>query len=265
MTAKAIVVTAVAVAVLNASPSAEPVTVRHVEGLVHGFLALRSTDGKTLASGDLIQRSQNGRIVSRLVFRFRDGSIQDETAVFTQRGHFRLVTDHLVQKGPSFSQPIEASIDAASGQVTVRYKDEDGKDKVESERLDLPDDVANGMITTLLKNVRPDALPESLSYVAMTPKPRLVKLRISAAGSDAFSTAGSPRKALHYVVKVDIGGISGLIAPLIGKQPPDSHVWILQGPAPAFVKSESSFFLGGPMWRVELVNPAWPSPSRSTN
>ena len=35
--------------------SAEPVVVRHVEGLVHGFLSLRSPEGGVLASGDLIQ------------------------------------------------------------------------------------------------------------------------------------------------------------------------------------------------------------------
>ena len=48
----------------------------------------------------------------------------------------------------------------------------------------------------------------------------------------------SARKATHYVVKVKIGGIAGVERALIGKQPPDSHVWILQGDAPAFVESE---------------------------
>src|SRR5436190_74384 len=31
---------------------AEPVPVRHTEGLVHGFLVLRTIDGKTVAEGD---------------------------------------------------------------------------------------------------------------------------------------------------------------------------------------------------------------------
>jgi hypothetical protein len=60
------------------------------------------------------------------------------------------------------------------------------------------------------------------------------------------------------VLKVNIGGLKGLLAPLIGKQPPDSHVWILDGEAPAFVKSEQPLFQGGPVWRIELVSPAWP-------
>src|SRR5688572_28904158 len=94
--------------------------------------------------------------------------------------------------------------------------------------------------------------------VAATPKPRLVKLVIAPAGEEPFTIAGSPRKAMHYVVKVKIGGLAGLIAPLLGKQPEDSHVWVLGGDAPAFVKSEGPLFMGGPSWQIELVSPAWP-------
>jgi hypothetical protein len=142
---------------------------------------------------------------------------------------------------------------------------DDGKEKVEAEHLELPPDLANGMILTLLKNVRPSAPPASLSMVAYTPKPRLVKLELSVAGEDRFATSGSARKATHYVVKIDIGGLSGLIAPLVGKQPPDSHVWVLGGDAPAFVKSEAPMFLGGPVWRIELVSPTWPKAAATEN
>jgi len=244
----------------TSTASSEPVAVRHLEGLVHGFLSLRSPEGKTLASGDLIQRATGDRVTTRLVFRFKDGSIHDETAVFSQRGHFLLLSDHLVQKGPAFERAIDMTIDRQSGQVTVRYTDE-GKEKSEVERLELPPDLANGLIITLLKNVRRGAIPKSVSFVAATPKPRLVKLEITVGGAESFSVAGSPRKATHYVLKVDIGGLSGLVAPLVGKQPPDSHVWILEGEAPAFVKSEAFLYMGGPIWRTDLVSPIW-APTR---
>jgi hypothetical protein len=255
---------AVAWLIISASllwPDALPgqtVAVRHPEGLVHGFLILRTLDGTPLADGDLIQNVRGDRVTTRLVFRFKDGSIHDETAVYSQRQRFRLVTNHLVQKGPAFPLPLDMSIDASSGRVTVRYTDEDGKQKVEAERLDVPPDLANGLILTLLKNVQPGAPPKTLSLVAATPKPRLVKLAITVAGDEPFSTGGTARKATHYVLKVEIGGISGLLAPLLGKQPPDSHVWILGGEAPAFVKSEQPLYLGAPLWRIELVSPVWP-------
>jgi hypothetical protein len=240
------------------NPSAEPVVVRYVEGLVHGFLSLRSPDGKLLADGDLIQNARGNRVTSRLVFHFKDGSLSDETAVFSQSGHFSLITDHLIQKGPAFEQPIDMTIDRPNGHVVVRYTNDKGEQKVEDEHMDLPPDLANGMIIALLKNVRPAALPPSLSFVAATPKPRLVKLKMSVADTAAFSIAGSPRKAVHYVLKVDIGGVAGLVAPLVGKQPEDSHVWILQGEAPAFVRSQAPMFNGGPLWQTDLVSPVWP-------
>ena len=225
---------------------------------MHGFLALHTLDGTLLADGDLIQLVRGARVTARLVFHFKDGSLHDETTVFTQQGQFRLVSDHLVQKGPAFPQPLDISIDAASGRVTVTYTDEDGNAKHESERMDLPSDLANGLILTLLKNVRPETPPKELWFVAATPKPRLVKLPVSATGTERFSTGGLSRRATHYILKVDLGGISGLLAPLLGKQPPDSHVWILGGEAPAFVKAEQPLYVGGPLWRIELVSPAWP-------
>jgi hypothetical protein len=236
----------------------EPVAVRHTEGVVHGFLALRTMGGAAIADGDLIQTTRAGRVTVRLVFRFKDGSVHDETAVFSQRNAFRLISDRLVQKGPTFPRPLEASIDTATGEVTVRYTDEHGERKTESERLDLPADVSNGLLMTLLKNVDPDAPPKGFSFVAVTPKPRLVTLALSVGGRDGFSTGRLSRTATRYVLKVDIGGLSGLLAPLVGKQPPDSHVWILGGDAPAFVRSEQPLYFGGPLWRIELVSPAWP-------
>src|SRR6185295_9304595 len=86
---------------------AEPVAVRYAEGLVHGFLSLKSPGGQLLANGDLIQTTRGDRVTTRLSFHFKDGSTSEETAVFSQRGHFALITDHLVQKGPAFDPPID--------------------------------------------------------------------------------------------------------------------------------------------------------------
>jgi hypothetical protein len=237
-----------------------PITVRHAEGLVHGFLILRAMDGAPLADGDLQQTAQGDRVTIRLTFRFKDGSLHDETAVFSQRGNFRLITDHLIQKGPSFPRPLDLMVDAASGRVTVRYTD-DGTQKVADERLALQPDLANGLMPTLLKNVGADVSQAKVTMVAATPKPRVVTLAVSRAGEDMFHIGGATHQATHYVVKVEIGGLSGLVAPLVGKQPPDTHVWILGGDVPAFLKSEGPLYNGGPPWRIELTSPVWPRPN----
>src|SRR6266508_1369349 len=121
--------------------SADQVPVRHMEGLMHGFLALRTLDGERLADGEMSQVAEGDRVTSRLIFRFKDGSVYDDTTIFSQRGAFRVLNDHLVQRGPSFKQPMETSIDASSGQVTVRYRDQNGGTKILKERHDLPPDI----------------------------------------------------------------------------------------------------------------------------
>src|SRR5580704_6172638 len=106
-----------------------PVAVLHTEGLVHGFLVLRTLEGDALADGDVTQIARGDRVTSHLVFRFKDGSVNEETVVFSQRQSFRVVSDHLLQKGPAVKRPMEVSIDGLTGQIMVRYTDEDGKEK----------------------------------------------------------------------------------------------------------------------------------------
>jgi hypothetical protein len=235
---------------------AESVAVRHIEGTVHGFLVLRNMEGKTLAAGDLIQVVQEDRLVSELVFHFTDGSIDDETTVFSQKNNFKVISDHHVQKGPSFPHPMDVSINASNGQVTVRSTD-GGKEKVETHHLDLPDDLGNGVLLNLLKNIRSDAAETKVSYVVAAPKPRLVKLAITPQGEETFWAAGVPHKATRYNLKMDIGGLTGAMASLLGKQPKDIHVWVLGGKAPAFVRMEGQFYEGGPVWTIELTSPVW--------
>jgi hypothetical protein len=236
---------------------AEQVSVRHPEGTVHGFLVLRNERGKELAEGELTQVVKGHRLISNLIFHFKDGSIDDETTVYSQRGVFRLLSDHHVQKGPSYPHPMDVSIDASTGQVTVHSND-GGKEKTEKDHLDLPSDVANGLILTLLKNIRPDTPETKVSYVAATPKPQLVTLSIKPHGKERFRVAGTGHRAMRYDIKTEIGGIKGVIAPIIGKQPKDIYVWVLDGKAPTFVRMKGQLYQGGPVWTIQLASPVWP-------
>lgn len=235
-----------------------PVAVRYTEGLIRGFLVLRTMEGSILANGDLQQVARGERVTSHLVLRFKDGSMYEETVLFSQRRSFQVLSYRLVQKGPVFKVPMEMKIEGSKGgQVTVRYTDEDGKEKLESEQLKLPPDLVNGIIPVLLKNIPPGAKQTTVSLVAATPKPRLVKLVIAPEGEGKFLAGGASRKATQYLIKVKIGGIPGILAPLLGKQPQDSHAWVLDGDAPAFVRLEGPLFMDGPSWRIEPASPVW--------
>ncbi len=232
----------------------DTVPVRHTEGVSHGFLVLRTLKGSTIADGQLAQDAVGDQVTNHLTFRFKDGSIYEETTIFSQRGAFRLLSDRLVQRGPSFKYPMETSIDTSTGQVTVRYTNNNGKEKILTQRLELPPDVANGLLFTLLKNIQSSVPRTTVSMVAITPKPRLVKLAILPVGEEPFSIGSHQHKAWHYVVKVEIGGAAGLLAHLLGKQPPDAHVWVLAGEAPAFVKFKGQLYAGGPIWEIQLAS-----------
>lgn len=242
---------------------ADTVAVRHREGLVHGFLTLRTLDGKIIANGDQTQLAKGDRIISRLVFHFKDGSVHEETAEYSQRGIFRLLKDHLVQKGPAFKEPTDAALDATTGEFVNTYTDEKGQVKVITEKIEVPPDVSNGLVLTLLKNLRPGNDSISVSMVAAMPKPRVVKLVITPEGTQPFTVGGQKREATEYVIKIDLKGIAGVVAPLVGKEPSDTHVWITGGEAPAFVKMEGALYNGGPIWRIEQASPAWPESGNS--
>ena len=248
---------ALAILFATSAGAQSTVDVRFTEGLIRGFLVLRAMDGNVLAHGDLAQVPHGAKVTSHLVLHFKDGSTYDETVDFSQKGSFQVLNYHLVQEGPVFEVPIDMTIDRATGKVVVRYTDEDGKEKEESDRLELPPDLANGMIPVLLKNIPDGTEQTTVSMVAATPKPRLVKLVITPEGKSKFLAGGVSQEATQYRIKVEIGGVLGFLAPLVGKQPQDSHAWVLNGDAPLFVRMEGPLFMGGPSWRIEPASPEW--------
>jgi hypothetical protein len=148
---------------------ADPTLVRHPQGTLHGFLELRSDDGRIVASGDIVQVIHGDRVTSETLFHFKDGSVDDETTVFSQRHTLQLISDHRVQKGPSFPNPMDVLVDARSGQVTVRSTNKDGKEEVKTDHLNLPPDLSNGLIPLVLENLRPDAPDKTVSMVVARP------------------------------------------------------------------------------------------------
>jgi hypothetical protein len=239
-----------------ASSVADPVRVRHLEGVTFGFLVLKNLEGELLANGELKQvvRPDDPVILADLQFRFKDGSFYREITKFTQKGVFHLLSDQVVQRGPSFKQNTESWIDTETGKVTVRTR-EKGKEKTVTKRLDLPNDVANGLLFTIAKNLDPTASETLLSMVAASANPRVVKLHITPAEEKTFHEGPLTYKGQHYIVHIKIPGVAGVVAPVVGKKPSDIHLWILKSEAPTFLEFEGPLSEAGPLWRIELAAP----------
>ena len=243
---------------LTLAAHADPIRVRTTQGTEHGFLEVRATSGEIIGYGDSIQIARGSRVTTELALHFKDGSLDDETATFTQAGTFRLLTDHHIQHGPLFKTPLDMTVDATTGLVTTRSVDKDGKPKVETERLHLPPDISNGIIGPLLASVSPTLPQFRLSMVVPFGKGRLVKLITTPDGEQTFTSTGVQRKAQVFRIKIDLGGIIGVVAPIVGKQPQDVSIWVVEGPAPQLVRVVEQLYDDGPVVSVELAGCTFP-------
>jgi hypothetical protein len=93
--------------------------------------------------------------------------------------------------------------------------------------------------------------------VVATPSPLVAKLVISKIGEDNYSLVGFTRKAIHYEIKIQLGGIAGVVAPLIGKAPPNIEIWTVTGEAPTFVREQGPIYPDGPVMTIQLTSPTW--------
>jgi len=202
---------------------AETVPVKYVEGLQHGFMSLKTLDGENVASGEMTQVATGNRLRSRLVFRFKDGSLYEDRTIFLQGRTFQLIEDRVLHRGRSFKEATETSIMVPQRTVRVRYLEGKRKGETVQSELDIPPDVSNGMLFTLLKNIPPTAPQTTLSMVVASPKASLVKLIVTPEGQVPFSVGRDPAQVKHFRIKIDIPGVKGAIAPLVGKKPPDMN------------------------------------------
>lgn len=226
---------------------AEPVAVRFTEGVSRAFPVLRDAKGDKIAQGDLVQIAREDRVENRLTFRFRDGSIFDETVVFSQRGVFTLLSYRLVQQGPSFPETIDASVDRQSGRYTVRYKsDEDSPEEVLKGKFEMPADAYNGLLSMLMKNL-PAGGSATVQIIAFTPKPHLVKMLLTPASEDTVMMSETAVPSTRFLVKPQLG----LFASLLVADIPDIKIWVAGGDAPAFLRFEGPLYFMGPIWRID--------------
>lgn len=237
---------------------AAPVPVRFVEGSLHCFLALRSIDGALVAEGDLLQVVRDEEVGKRMVFRFKDGSVLEESVVFTQNIVYSMKSYRMLQRGPVFTENIEVSLERPTGKYRVKSKPhKTGRETVIDGTLELPPDVYNGLLFSIVKDL-PQGARETAHFVAFTPEPRLIQLAVAPAGEQRVLVGDLAKTAIHYVLRPQLGIWLKLFATVVGRMPPDEHVWILMDDVPAFVRFEGPLYPTGPVWRIQLTSPRWP-------
>jgi hypothetical protein len=232
--------------------AAAPVQVLLPEGSTRGFLRIRSPEGARLGHGELVQRMRGNDLESHLVLSFDDGSIYDEVTAYSQHGVFRLDAYRLTQRGPSFPG-AEIAFDRKTGRYQAKVRGRIGAaEEQASGEFEMPTDLYNGMALTLLKNL-PPGKGVTAQLAAFTPKPRLLRMELRREGEDRVVFGGNAKQATRLLVNLNVGGLTGVVASLMGKTPPDLRYWLVPGEVPAFVRFEGAMFLNGPVWRVEMA------------
>ena len=241
----------------NAAESA-PVPVRFPEGLTHGFLLVRSAAGDIVGYGELTQTVKEGGVAeSRLVFRFKDGSLHDEKVAFSQQRVFTLIRYQLTQRGPSFPEQMDVVVDRGTSTYEVRAKaGEHGAEKVLTGEIDLPKDAYNGMIVMTLLNL-PKGANETINVLAFVPEPTAIALELAFVGEQVIHVGDQSRKAWRYAFKPDIGPVKKILGTMLGKLPADFHYdcYVLADEVPSFVRFEGPLQLMGPILSIELISP----------
>lgn len=229
---------------------ADPVVVRRKQEPMHRTFLLKAPDGKLLANAEETAVVKGDLVESRLTFRFLDGSLDDELAVFTQAGVFHLISDHHVQKGPSFPTRMDIAIDLPTQKVTW-HETHFGKDRVRSQTIHLPDDLANGIMPLLVENFPPGASVMRVSWVAVAIHPLIVATSVHPNGTSEQDPGGTPVRANEFILHPELHGVVSLLAPLLAKEPADIHIWVSDDKVPSFVRLAGPFYQGGPVWTVE--------------
>lgn len=235
---------------------AEPVRVRFPEGPAHGFITLSdAASGKRLAAGELVQWLEKRVVASRLLIRFDDGSLYDETVRFTQDPVFRLTSYELTQKGPAFAEDQRVTFDQ-SGRYDVWQRKHGEEEKRDSGTTEIPPDTSNGLTSVLAKNLEKGDSAEA-HLLTFRPEPLLLDLSVTPEGRDPYWVGSARSDATRFRVEPKVPGVKGVLASIIGKEPPTVRMWIAPEPAPVLVRFEGALFVDGPEWRIDLGAPRW--------
>jgi hypothetical protein len=165
------------------------VRVRFSESMSHGFLVLRNYQGDVLAHGEYVQEPRGTRIENHL------------------RSASRTV------------EPSEVTFERDNSRYHARIGDQEAVDG----KVDLPDDLHNGMTSTLMKNLARNTRGHLLVF---TPKPQLLDTELRAEGEDRYFVGTTASSATRFLLKIDLRGVKGVVASIFGKEPPDVRYWI---------------------------------------
>ena len=226
------------------------------EGPSRGYPAMRDLSGQTVADGEFAQWNENGRLHVSITYVGKGRRIE-EKAVFRQDKQLAQETWSLREtRGDALYRHFEVNF--AKGTASAQKRDDDGKMESWSDeaKVDAGRAFAGFGFTLAAKAVRARLKRGEhveLQTVGFAPKPQVVTVELSYAGTDRLRMAGRSITGERFIVHPKLPWIAKLFVDV-----PDAQIWLTPAPA-AFLRFEGTLAEpSDPVTRIDLL-PGGPS------
>jgi hypothetical protein len=191
--------------------------------------------GQVIADGELTQERAGDRVAVHVQWAFADGRRAEE------RDEFR-VGRTLIQVRCSWVETKSGKelrrfdIDFDAGKGTATTLDDAGRPHREESSLELPPGRSYAGYGTALavgELSPPPGRDARITFVAFTPKPRAVTLKVSRDGEQSLSVAGRPVPTDRYTLHAELPFPVSLFV-----HPKDAHLWFTHEAPPTLVRGE---------------------------
>ncbi len=231
-----------ALLVLGAGPASaneqeQPIKPHHVFGTLHGFPSMSDTTGQVIADGELTQERAGDRLRVRIRWDFADGREVEE------RDEFQ-VAPTLAQRQFSYVETRKETelrrfeIDFTTGKARSVTRNEKGEVEREESEMKLPAGRSFAGYGTALAvgelSLEPGA-EGRITFVAFTPKPRDVTVKVTRDRTERVSVAGRAILTDRYTIRAEIPFPVNLFV-----NARDAHLWFTHTPPPALVRAEQN-------------------------
>jgi len=215
----------------------QPIKPRHVLGTLHGFPSMSDTTGRVIADGELTQERAGDRLRVRIRWVFADGREVEE------RDEFQ-IDKILAQRRFSWVESRKETelrrfeVDFLTGRARAVTRNEKGELEREESEMELPAGRSFAGYGTALAISELSLSPGGegrITFVAFTPKPRDVTVKVTRDRTERLSVAGRAIPTDRYTVHAEIPFPANLFA---GAK--DAHLWFTHTPPPALVRAEQN-------------------------
>lgn len=244
-----------------ADPENQPIPLRHGMGVLHGFPSMSDTVGRVIADGELTQERVGAQLLVRIEWAFADGRRVEERDEFHIDRSLAQTQFSWVEK-KNGSELRRFDIDFGAGKATAVTRDKKGEVQREEATLELPPGRSFAGYGTALAvgelSLKPDA-EARITFVAFTPKPRAVTLRVSRDLEEPIPVAGRSIGTDRYTLHPELPFPVNLFA-----NAKDGHLWFTHTAPPGLVRGEQNLITKDDPVVVIDVTPRGPArPART--